>query len=220
MTSGAKRATAWLLVAGCMLAAGLLMGYRAGSLTKGNEEVVEPPPPEIRHEEVVEVPEEVPPPEDEGPDFESEEGRLAAMALAEDNELLRGRIENLANEVEQLTVDLAEERLEMDLARAAWERARSTAQTTVKPSAELDLSAGLHVLEVNERLQLAVLSAGALQGIKPDMAFDVIRGDRRVARVRTVDVRESIAGAVVEELQGDGFLERGDRAIPAKSPRS
>ena len=73
--------------------------------------------------------------------------------------------------------------------------------------------AGLVVADVNRSLNMVVLAAGEAAGVKPGMRFAVMRDKRLVARVRASDVRETIAGAVVEELETNDFPEKGDRVI-------
>ena len=64
---------------------------------------------------------------------------------------------------------------------------------------------------------MVILSGGAQEGLKPGMTFAVVNGDRVVARVRVVDVREKIAGAVVEERDGKSYPQVRDRAVMAES---
>ena len=66
---------------------------------------------------------------------------------------------------------------------------------------------------MNQALGVVVLDAGLGLGIRPGMLFGVLRDDRVVGRLRAVDVRERIAGAVLEETEGE-WPEAGDRAVP------
>lgn len=142
------------------------------------------------------------------------ESVMAAPLLMEENEQLRGRVEQLDAQVAELTVLLAETRAVLD---------RLQVQSEQLP--ELDGLAGqdvasersLSVLEVNQNLSLVVLNGGAVAGIKPGMALAVLQKDRVVARVRAVDVRKVISGARIETVLGNDFPQQGDRVIVWRS---
>jgi septal ring factor EnvC (AmiA/AmiB activator) len=55
-------------------------------------------------------------------------------------------------------------------------------------------------ISVRDDLALVVMNIGSKQGVKIGMPFQVIRGDHIVGSVRVVDVREKIAGAVIQDL--------------------
>ena len=55
-------------------------------------------------------------------------------------------------------------------------------------------------ISVKDDLALVVINLGSKQGVKVGMPFQVIRGDHIVGSVRVVDVREKIAGAVIQDL--------------------
>jgi hypothetical protein len=55
-------------------------------------------------------------------------------------------------------------------------------------------------ISVKDDLALVVINLGRKQGVKVGMPFQVIRGDHIVGNVRVVDVREKIAGAVIQNL--------------------
>jgi hypothetical protein len=57
---------------------------------------------------------------------------------------------------------------------------------------------GGHVVDVKPDLALVVADLGSRQGVKASMPFQVWRGDRQVASVRVVDVRDDISGAVIQ----------------------
>ena len=54
------------------------------------------------------------------------------------------------------------------------------------------------VVDVKPDLSLVVANLGSRQGVKTGMPFQVWRGDKQVASVRVVDVREAISGAIVQ----------------------
>ena len=145
-------------------------------------------------------------------DLAAAEARLALVALTEQNAKLREDVEALRSQVKDLTVTLAQTVAELDVARAAAGKAGApgNAPTAAVVPADGD---GIAVVDVNGALGMVVLAAGESAGVKPGMRFAVMRDRRLVARVRASDVREAIAGAVVEELEKDDFPVKGDRAI-------
>lgn len=68
------------------------------------------------------------------------------------------------------------------------------------------------VVTIKEDLALVVANVGSRQGVKIGMPFQVIRGDSEIGIVRVVDVRESISGAVIQNLDSDkNKIKVGDR---------
>lgn len=63
--------------------------------------------------------------------------------------------------------------------------------------------AGGRVISVKEELTLVVMNLGSRHGIKVGMPFQVARSGELVGSVRIVDVREKIAGAVIQNLSSD-----------------
>jgi hypothetical protein len=57
---------------------------------------------------------------------------------------------------------------------------------------------GGRVVDVKPALALVVSDLGSRQGVKTGMPFQVWRGDRQIASVRVVDVRDSVSGAIVQ----------------------
>ena len=63
---------------------------------------------------------------------------------------------------------------------------------------------------------LIAASVGSVAWFLAGLVLMVMRGDRPLARVRVVDVRRRVAGAVVEKREsGDGYPEPGDRLVVA-----
>jgi hypothetical protein len=54
------------------------------------------------------------------------------------------------------------------------------------------------VVDYKPNLSLVVANLGSRQGVKTGMPFQVWRGDREIASVRVVDVRDAISGAIVQ----------------------
>jgi len=144
---------------------------------------------------------------------DSRESRLATMALADQNALLRQEVGELAGQLRQLTASLASVRAEADVFRAQLERAELAVEA---PAAGVLLREQFEVLDVNEHLRMVILDAGSSQGIKPGMLFQVMRGQRPVVQVRVVDVRGRVCGAAMDEARSDEWPRKGDRAIPRR----
>ncbi|MEA3210104.1 MAG: hypothetical protein QOE70_3161 [Chthoniobacter sp.] len=67
-------------------------------------------------------------------------------------------------------------------------------------------------ISVKDDLSLVVMNLGSKQGVKVGMPFQVIRGDHIIGAVQVVDVREKIAGAVIQNLSSEKErIKVGDR---------
>lgn len=68
------------------------------------------------------------------------------------------------------------------------------------------------VISVKEEWSLVVGNLGAQQGVKMGMPLRVVRDERTIARLRVVDVREKISGAVIQDLGSEKEkIKVGDR---------
>lgn len=68
------------------------------------------------------------------------------------------------------------------------------------------------VVSFKTELGIAVLSIGAKDGVKPGMPFEIYREDKPIAKVLITEVRNSVSGAVVQELASNNDPVRvGDR---------
>ena len=71
---------------------------------------------------------------------------------------------------------------------------------------------GGKVVSVKPELALAVLNIGSQHGVRLGMPFAVLRGDQRVGMVRVVEVREQLAGAILQNFNADAeMVKAGDR---------
>jgi hypothetical protein len=76
----------------------------------------------------------------------------------------------------------------------------ATRSTSVTPdSSEPGLMDG-SVISVKEEWSFVVGNLGEKQGVKIGMPMRVMRGDRKIATLRVVDVRQKICGAVIQEM--------------------
>jgi hypothetical protein len=68
------------------------------------------------------------------------------------------------------------------------------------------------VISVKDEWSFVVGNVGENQGVKIGMPMRVMRGDRKVATLRVVDVRQKICGAVIQEMDsGKEKIKVGDR---------
>jgi hypothetical protein len=76
---------------------------------------------------------------------------------------------------------------------------------------------GATVLDVNPDLRLVALNIGQVQGARIGMPMVVIRGERVVAELKVVEVRQRICGALLEQVKDGVTLKTGDVARVAKN---
>lgn len=68
------------------------------------------------------------------------------------------------------------------------------------------------VVSVKDEWSLVVGNIGEKQGVKIGMPLRVVRDDKTIARLRVVDVRQKICGAVIQEMDsGKEKIKVGDR---------
>ncbi|MBA3387560.1 MAG: hypothetical protein H0T95_13270 [Chthoniobacterales bacterium] len=68
------------------------------------------------------------------------------------------------------------------------------------------------VVSVKDEWSLVVGNLGEKQGVKIGMPLRVVRGDKTIATLRVVDVRQKICGAVIQEMDsGKEKIKVGDR---------
>lgn len=91
------------------------------------------------------------------------------------------------------------------------------AATQVTPGAPQPTLENGQVVNLNWSLQMAVINLGEMHGVKLGMPFAVIQGDRIVGRLKAVEVRKKISGAVIERMDRDKPIQVGDRVRITKS---
>ena len=74
-----------------------------------------------------------------------------------------------------------------------------TKSTTAPESPESSLMDG-NVISVKDEWSFVVGNLGEKQGVKIGMPMRVMRGDKRIATLRVIDVRQRICGAVIQEM--------------------
>jgi hypothetical protein len=83
-------------------------------------------------------------------------------------------------------------------------------RSTIAPSAQPSLMDG-SVISVKDEWSFVVGDIGETQGVKIGMPLRVMRGDKKVATLRVVDVRQKICGAVIQEMDSKENVKVGDR---------
>jgi len=87
---------------------------------------------------------------------------------------------------------------------------------SVQQSAAPTLESG-QVVSLNWSLQLAVINLGSEHGVRLGMPFVVMRDDRVNARLKVVEVRRKISGAVIDSLDRENAIKVGDRVRLTKN---
>jgi len=83
--------------------------------------------------------------------------------------------------------------------------------TTAPQSAQPNLMDG-SVISVKDEWSFVVGNLGEKQGVKIGMPLRVMRGERKIATLRVVDVRQKICGAVIQEMDSEKEkIKMGDR---------
>ena len=68
------------------------------------------------------------------------------------------------------------------------------------------------VISVKDEWSFVVGDIGEKQGVKIGMPLRVVRGEKKVATLRVVDVRQKICGAVIQEMDSEkDKIKVGDR---------
>ena len=83
--------------------------------------------------------------------------------------------------------------------RAALGDSANAVEATAVPATMTDAMA----ISVKDDLALVVMNLGSKQGVKIGMPFQVTRQGKYIGNVRVVDVREKIAGAVIQNLYSE-----------------
>jgi hypothetical protein len=137
--------------------------------------------------------------------------------MAEENKKLSEALVQLSEAASVYAKTATNANTEASVALEAAKRNANAALGGTSPNAveaqrvDATISDGLAV-SVADDLALVVMNIGAKQGVKLGMPFQVIRGDHIVGSVRVVDVRDKIAGAIIQDLTTDkDRIKVGDR---------
>ena len=139
---------------------------------------------------------------------------IRRLALAEaDRRQLLAQLERLLAAVQSnAQVSAAVESTQALL--AMWRRTVPATEVTARPSGRLTAA---RIVAVNPQLRVVVLDVGAQQGVRIGMPFEVVRGEQVVARLRAIEVRPRICGALIEQVEKQVTLAAGDTAGVAKT---
>jgi FtsZ-binding cell division protein ZapB len=104
------------------------------------------------------------------------------------------------------------DRLQKALVTAESTLAIASSQTVQDKQSVVDLQS-IRIVSLKNELGIAVIAAGAKEGVKPGMPFDIYREDKPIAKALVTEVRNSVSGAVIQELASLSDPVRvGDRA--------
>jgi hypothetical protein len=140
---------------------------------------------------------------------QTQERLLAALSDLRIAETSRGKLEESLMELAEASLQFAKtvpnpeptsgDRLQKALVKAEATLAAASARPTEtsQPAADLE---NARIVSLKNELGIAVLSVGARDGVKPGMPFEIFREDKPIAKVLVTEVRNSVSGAVVQEL--------------------
>lgn len=94
----------------------------------------------------------------------------------------------------------ASEQLSKTLAKAEDILSAAAAPQGETPAPAASDLQDVRIVSLKPDLGIAVLSAGARDGVKPGMPFEIYREDKPIAKILVTEVRGSVSGAVVQEL--------------------
>jgi len=139
----------------------------------------------------------------------------SAGESAEDEDVVR-----LKRQVRYLGEALAKSNAEVDGLKAKLDgRSYSAADGSEAVAPNVAVTEKVYrILDINKELGMVILDGGRRDGLRPGLQFAVIEKGQAVARVRVVDVRTAVAGAVVQE-DSLGFPRVLDRAVLATGSR-
>jgi hypothetical protein len=145
------------------------------------------------------------------------EASLMVVELFEENRDLRSRLEVKEREVEALQRQLAETMTQLDLTRVPKPESRvaEAVSANAGDGVMVDEISRVRVLEINRDMQVAVVSGGRRAGMKNGMRFYVLRDDRMIGQLKVIEVRDNVAGGLIERVEKGSFPETGDRLILA-----
>ncbi|HBA83554.1 MAG TPA: hypothetical protein DCZ95_05615 [Verrucomicrobia bacterium] len=149
--------------------------------------------------------------------IEAREARIASVELARQTLALRRDLAEARQQVRTLSEALAEARAEADLLKLRQSKA-ALGDEGSWGHAEAVARESMELVDVNEALGLVVIDAGRADGLRPGMLFSVMREQKAIARVRVADVRDTLSGAVIEDMRSGGYPKKGDRLVFWKQP--
>jgi hypothetical protein len=105
----------------------------------------------------------------------------------------------------------AQARMDVEAQLRSTNQLVTSSAATAPQSAQPSLMDG-SVISVKDEWSFVVANLGEQQGVKIGMPMRVMRGDRKIATIRVVDVRHKICGAVIEQMDSkEEKIKVGDR---------
>ena len=142
---------------------------------------------------------------------------MRALYLAQaERQRLADQLERLETAVETGT-DLSGELARTRALLAATEPTRTAGADGTVARRALGTLESATVLDVNKDLRLVVLNIGIAEGARVGMPLVVLRGDRAVAELRIVEVRQRISGALIEQVEKKVIVKPGDKVRVTKN---
>lgn len=92
----------------------------------------------------------------------------------------------------------------------------STAQE-LAPAKDNNTLETAKIVDVNDSLRAVVLNVGRQVGVRIGMPFVVLHGERVVAQLKVVEVRDRVCAAKIEKIEKNVSLKAGDSALVTKS---
>ena len=139
--------------------------------------------------------------------------RASASEKAKLSEALVRLVEAAGLYVQTATAGNAESRLtlESEIRNANAMLGAQSADAIETPAAIATITDSM-VVSVKDDLALVVMNVGLKHGVKLGMPFQIVRNGKLIGSVRVVDVREKIAGAVIQDLSSEkDRIKVGDR---------
>jgi len=81
----------------------------------------------------------------------------------------------------------------------AAEKVLAAAQTSLETQNDADLH-NARIVSMKNEFGIAVLNVGTKHGVHPGMPFSIYRAEKPIGRAMVVDVRQSVCGAIVQDL--------------------
>jgi hypothetical protein len=151
--------------------------------------------------------------------IEAEEARAAVKQLLKQQDKLLQEKLDYQKQVARLSASLARMQAEFDRITVEDESAEVGPSEQVATNSKRSVFDG-RVIDYQVDLNMVVLDIGAKSGVKSGMQFSLVQEGRGIGRVRVMDVRSDLSGAVIEILKDTEEPIRGIRVIPYKDEKS
>ncbi len=150
--------------------------------------------------------------------IEAEDAQTAVKQLLKQQDRLLQEKLDYQKQVARLSASLARMQAEFDRQMVRDESAEVGPSVRVATKSNRSLFDG-RVSDFQGDLNMVILDIGAESGVKSGMQFSLVQEGQGIGRVRVIDVRSVLSGAVIEILDTEKPL-RGIRVIPYKSEDS